>query len=252
MQWAEIKLFLDEKTEQYNQNSFIESDPVSIPHLFTNREDIEISGFLAATISWGNRKAILKSARVLMELLDYQPYQFVCDARSTDLARLKKFVYRTFNASDAETFILSLRNIYLYHGGLEKAMLSHPQDLKQSLIYFRHLFFEGNDPGHASKHLADVSKNASAKRLNMFLRWMVRNDNNGVDFGIWKSLSPASLYLPLDLHTGNVSRKLGLLARTQNDWKAVEEITNNLRLLDPQDPVKYDFALFGLGIFEHF
>jgi uncharacterized protein (TIGR02757 family) len=252
MQREEIKSFLDEKAEQYNQISFIETDPVSIPHLFTEKEDIEIAGFLTATISWGNRKAILKSARVLMELLDYQPYQFICDASSTDLARLKKFVYRTFNASDAETFILSLRNIYLQHGSLEKAMLTHPHDLKQSLIHFRHLFFEANEPGHASKHLADVSKNASAKRLNMFLRWMVRNDNKGVDFGIWNSIPQASLYLPLDLHTGNVSRKLGLLTRTQNDWKAVEEITGNLRQLDPSDPVKYDFALFGLGIFEHF
>lgn len=252
MEFLEIVEFLNEKVVLYNQPQFIESDPISIPHAFTQKEDVEISGFLAATLAWGNRKAIIKSANYLMTLLDHQPYEFVMHAAESDLKRFEKFVYRTFNGEDALFFVKALQHIYRKHHGLESVFTKgFDGDLKSALIYFRSLFM-GDHTVRTSKHMANVLKGSSAKRLNMFLRWMIRNDNCGVDFGIWKSLSSADLYLPLDVHTGNVSRKLGLLNRKQSDWKAVEEVTNQLRKMDATDPVKYDFALFGLGIFEKF
>jgi len=247
-----IKELLEEKYLQYNAADFIENDPIGIPHLFSKKEDIEIAGFLAATIAWGNRKSIIKNASNLMNLMDDAPHDFILNYSPKELLRFKTFVHRTFNGTDVIFFISSLRNIYKDHYGLEnafaKGMKSKDVDVKNAIIHFRNLFLETKHQKRSEKHVSDPEKNSSSKRLCMYLRWMVRDDKKGVDFGIWKKIKPSQLCLPLDVHTGNVSRKLGLLARTQNDWKAVEEITHVLRQLDPKDPVKYDFALFGLGV----
>jgi uncharacterized protein (TIGR02757 family) len=254
MSGDELRDFLDFKVAQYNTPSFIELDPISIPHQFSKKEDVEIAAFLSATLSWGNRKAILKSANQLMQLMHNEPYAFVMAASDDELAKLRKFVYRTFNGDDAVFFVMVLRRLYQHHGGLEPVFAEKWQlGAWHALSHFRSLFFvDSGNLNHASKHVANVEKGASAKRLNMFLRWMVRKDANGVDFGLWHHLGAQNLYLPLDLHTGNVSRQLGLLTRKQNDWKAVEEVTTLLRQLDSTDPIKYDFALFGLGIYENF
>ena len=247
----ELREFLEFKSTQYNVPEFIATDPVSIPRQFTQREDIEIAGFFAATMAWGNRPAILKALHQLMLMMDNAPSEFIRLSSESDLQRLHKFVYRTFNGLDAVCFVRALKQVYNEYGSLENAFaLDSGGDVKKAMELFRQRFFAHNVPGHAGKHLADVASGSAGKRLNMFLRWMVRK--GPVDFGIWNAFSIASLYLPLDLHTGNVSRKLGLLTRKQNDWKAVDEVTANLRLLDPLDPVKYDFALFGLGIYEKF
>ncbi len=249
-----MKDFLDEKVELYNRPAFIEEDPVSIPHLFSRREDIEISGLLSAVIAWGQRKTILGNARKLMQWMDFAPFDFITGFSEKDLHPFRNFVHRTFNDSDCIAFLVALKNIYLGKKGLENLFKTDPghPSLKESISRFREVFFETPHEPRTEKHLADPMRNASAKRLNMFLRWMVRKDNKGVDFGIWKGISQADLMCPLDLHTGNVARKLGLLHRRQSDWKAVEELTGQLRKFDPDDPVKYDFALFGLGIYERF
>lgn len=251
----ELKDFLEEKTFRYNSPSFIEDDPISIPHRYSKKEDIEISGLLAAVIAWGNRKAILASAARLMGLMDDSPYEFIMHHTASDLTRFKKFVHRTFNGNDTIYFIRSLKNIYCNHGGMEGIFKAHisrsDADLSPALSGFKTIFYELPD-ARTQKHLPDPLQNSSAKRMNMFLRWMVRKDKQGVDFGLWKFISPSQLSMPLDVHTGNVARKLGLLKRKQNDWKAVTELTGLLRGFDPNDPVKYDFALFGLGIFEKF
>ena len=251
----EIKEFLDEKYSFYNQLKFIESDPIQVPHLFSLKEDIEISAVLTATIAWGRRSLIIKKALELMRLMENNPYEFLMNARQEDIRRFEKFQYRTFKGEDAVYFIKSLQNIYVNHGGLQKIFESvyfRNENTFEALKRFREVFFSLDPPARTLKHLADVNKGASAKRLNMFLRWMVRRDNRGVDFGLWEKIHASSLMMPLDVHTGNVSRKLGILQRKQNDWKAVEELTGNLRKYDPSDPVKYDFALFGLGVFENF
>lgn len=250
----EIKIFLDEKVEQYNTPCFIETDPVQIPHAFNHKEDIEIAGFLTATISWGNRKSILKNAKRLMHLMGDAPADFVLNASSKDLETLEGFVHRTFNATDLKCFVLALRHIYKNHGGLERIFTEHSTSLstQPAIHIFRKLFFEVPHFRRTEKHVSDPFKNSAAKRINMFLRWMVRKDFAGVDFGIWKGIPPSSLSCPLDVHSGKVARKLGLLHRMQNDAKAVQELDLNLRKLDPLDPVKYDFALFGLGVFEKF
>ncbi len=249
----ELKNFLDEKYELYNRPSFIESDPISIPHKFIRKEDIEISAFFSATIAWGQRPTIIKNAIRLMELMDNDPYQFILTSGAKDWKQFKGFAHRTFQYEDVIYFIQSLQNIYLRYGGLENVFSRESKkDIKNGIQHFRETFLEMNPKGRTAKHIANTEKNASAKRINMFLRWMVRNDRRGVDFGLWKSISPALLYCPLDLHSGRVARKLGLLQRDQDDWKAVNELTQNLRTLDNSDPVKYDFALFGLGIFENF
>jgi uncharacterized protein (TIGR02757 family) len=251
--YDQVKELLDQKYLVYCQNGFIADDPISIPHLFSRKEDIEIASFLTATISWGQRATILKSARHLLKLLDYSPYEFTLQAGKNELRMLELFRHRTFNGTDCKFFVESLKNIYVNHGGLEKAFNKPGNDeIKSSIMHFRDIFFSIPFPARTMKHIADPSAGASAKRINMFLRWMVRTDENGVDFGIWKSISPAQLYCPLDIHTGNVARKLGLISRKQNDWKALEELMVHLRYFDPLDPVKYDFALFGLGIFEKF
>jgi len=251
----ELKEFLDDRVDRYNSPEFIETDPIQIPHSFSLREDIEISGFLAATIAWGQRRSIITNARKLMGLMGNDPYNFVMEANEYQLKRLETFVHRTFQGADCVFFVRSLQNIYRRYDGLERVFTSayrKNNDIVSALSGFRNVFFETESLPRTLKHVSDVTKGASAKRLNMFLRWMVRKDNRGVDFGLWNSIPSSALYLPLDLHTGNVARKLCILKRKQNDWKAVDEVTQNLRKFDPDDPVKYDFALFGLGIFEKF
>ncbi|OBX23797.1 uncharacterized protein (TIGR02757 family) [Gelidibacter algens] len=254
MKKQELKEFLDLKVTAYNHPRFIESDPIQVPHEFSEKEDIEIAGFLTATISWGNRKSIITNAKKMMTLLDQAPFDFVMNHDTNDLEKLRGFVHRTFNDDDFIHFIKSLKHIYSQHGGLEAVFSKHSEAFStQSAIHqFKKQFFEIEHLSRTQKHVSDPLKNSAAKRINMFLRWMVRDDTNGVDFGIWKTLSPAQLSCPLDVHSGNVARSLGLLKRTQNDGKAVIELDNALRKLDKNDPVKYDFALFGLGVFEDF
>jgi uncharacterized protein (TIGR02757 family) len=249
----ELFYLLEAKYEQYNRPEFIETDPISVPHHFTRKEDIEIAAFLTATISWGNRPSIVKDADKLLRMMEFSPYEFILHSGRKETERFESFYHRTFNGSDCIFFLESLKNIYQNHEGLESLFL--PDDttgIKGALCHFRSIFLENDHPRRSEKHIADPFRGASAKRLLMFLRWMVRNDHRGVDFGLWKNISPHLLMCPLDIHSGNVSRKLGLLKRKQNDWKAVEELTETLRQFDPEDPVKYDFALFGLGVFEHF
>jgi uncharacterized protein (TIGR02757 family) len=251
---SELKEFLDEKFELYNRPSFIELDPISIPHRYSKKEDIEISGFLAATIAWGNRKMILKNAERMMALLNDSPFDFIMNSDEQDLERIEGFVHRTFNSLDLIYFLKALKNIYKTKGGLESIFNEHKPDesLKTSIHNFYMLFFELPHSKNTERHVSDPFKGSAAKKLNMFLRWMVRSDNHGVDFGIWKKISPSKLYIPLDLHSGNTARSLGLLKRKQNDWKAVEELNSVLSEFDPSDPVKYDFALFGIGVNEKF
>jgi len=249
----DILVLLNNKVEQYNTVNFIESDPISIPHLFTKKEDIEISGFLTSVISWGRRTAILKSAKHMMELMDYSPYDFLVNSNPDEFKRFESFVYRTFNADDCIFLLTALREIYQKNNSLEKIatesfntngkIIDVITGIRTALLQTPHL-------KRSEKHLANPLNGSAAKRVNMFLRWMVRNDNNGVDFGIWKNILPAKLICPLDVHSGNVARKLGLLTRKQNDWKAAEELTSVLMSFDKEDPVKYDYALFGMGVFE--
>ncbi|MDG2151844.1 MAG: TIGR02757 family protein [Polaribacter sp.] len=254
MNQKELKEFLDEKVILYNNQKFIDSDPIQIPHQYYKKEDIEIAAFLTATISWGNRKMIIKNASKLMSLLDNSPYDFVINHQESDLKSLENFVHRTFNSTDLQQFIKSLQHIYLNYQGLEKVMIVKGKETsyKNAIHYLKKVFFEISHQQRTQKHISDPLKNSAAKRINMFLRWMVRNDKAGVDFGIWKTHSPANLSCPLDVHSGNVARKLKLLLRKQNDWKALAELDHKLRKLDKKDPVKYDFALFGLGVFEKF
>jgi uncharacterized protein (TIGR02757 family) len=248
----DLKSLLDEAHDLYNSRDFIELDPILIPHAFSKKEDIEIAGFLSASIAWGNRKSILQNANKLLEYMDHSPYDFVLHHNKTNLKPFYNFVHRTFNGTDCVFFIQALKHVYKHHGGLEKAFSASPKssndDLKIRLHNFRKRLLEVNHASRSEKHISDPLKNSASKRLNMFLRWMVRKDKRGVDFGIWKSISPSELRIPLDVHTANISRQLGLLNRKQNDWKAVEELTASLRMFNPDDPVKYDFALFGLGV----
>lgn len=253
-QFLELKDFLDEKVVQYNNPGFIASDPIQIPHQFSIKEDIEIAGFLTATIAWGNRKMIIQNAQKMMDLMDRSPYDFVLNHSKKDLKTFKSFVHRTFNAQDLKFFIAALQNVYNNHKGLEYVFNTQPDETsyQHSISRFKSLFFNLEHLSRTEKHISDPLKNSAAKRINMFLRWMVRKDAAGVDFGLWESHQQRLLSCPLDVHSGNVARKLNLLKRTQNDWKAVEELDELLRKMDINDPVKYDFALFGLGVFEKF
>jgi uncharacterized protein (TIGR02757 family) len=254
MKRAELKEFLDAKVVQYNNPKFLDSDPVRIPHGFSKKEDIEISAFLTATIAWGNRKSIINNAKRLMELLDHAPYDFILNHQEGDFEKLSGFVHRTFNGVDLSYFVKSLKNIYSKHGGLEQAFGkgATSKSVQPAISAFKKTFFELPHRTRSTKHISDPLKGSAAKRINMFLRWMVRDNRTGVDFGLWKNISPAQLSCPLDVHSGNVARKLKILRRKQNDAKAVEELDTKLRSFDPHDPVKYDFALFGLGVFEKF
>ncbi|MHC5201612.1 TIGR02757 family protein [Myroides sp. LJL119] len=247
-----LKEFLDQKVILYNNPSFIEDDPISIPHGYSLKQDIEISGFLSATIAWGNRKMIIKNAQRMMQIMGNSPYDFVMSHNQKHLDDLTGFVHRTFQDVDLKTFIVSLKNIYQNKQGLENIFNQYPLDLQKGISEFKKVFFEIEHETRTLKHISDPLNKSAAKRINMFLRWMVRQDNNGVDFGIWKSISPSQLSCPLDVHSGNVARKLGILKRKQNDSKALLELDLALREMDPVDPVKYDFALFGLGAIEKF
>ncbi len=250
----EIKMFLDEKVNQFNNPNFIDSDPIQIPHSFELKEDIEISGFLVATIAWGNRKMIIKNAKTMVELMGNSPFDFVMEHNEKQLEKLNGFVHRTFNDNDFKYFIKSLQNIYKNHQGMEKIFSKHQTDesILPSITAFKKIFFSLNHLKRTTKHVSDPQSGSASKRLNMMLRWFVRDDNKGVDFGIWKNIPATILSCPLDVHSGNVARQFGLLTRKTNDLKALNELDTNLRLLDPNDPVKYDFALFGLGVFDKF
>lgn len=254
MNQKELKVFLDEKVLQYNQLDFIESDPIQIPHQYHLKEDIEIAGFLAATIAWGNRTMIIKNGKRMMDYMGNNPYDFILNHKQEHLDQMEGFVHRTFNSIDIQYFIKGLQHLYTSHDGLEGifSKYSTKTDTQESIHQLKKHFFEIAHPSRTTKHISDPKKGSAAKRINMFLRWMVRQDNTGVDFGIWKNVAPSALSCPLDVHSGNVARKLGLLKRKQNDGKALLELDTNLRKLDSNDPVKYDFALFGLGVFEGF
>ncbi len=254
MNQKERKVFLDEKVLQYNQFDFIESDPIQIPHQYQLKEDIEIAGFLAATIAWGNRTMIIKNGKRMMDYMGNNPYDFILNHKQEHLDQMEGFVHRTFNSIDIQYFVKGLQHLYTTHDGLEGVFskYSTKTDTQEAIHQLKKHFFEIAHPSRTTKHISDPKKGSAAKRINMFLRWMVRQDNTGVDFGIWKNIAPSALSCPLDVHSGNVARKLGLLKRKQNDGKALLELDTNLRKLDPNDPVKYDFALFGLGVFEGF
>tara|TARA_B110000003_G_scaffold266026_1_gene292496 strand:+ start:7955 stop:8725 length:771 start_codon:yes stop_codon:yes gene_type:complete len=250
----ELKNFLELKVETYNRASFIKSDPIQIPHLYSKKEDIEIAGFLSATIAWGNRKMIIRNSKRMMEIMENSPFDFIMNHSDRDLESISDFVHRTFNSIDFQYFIKSIQNIYKNHKGLENILkpFEGEENYQNSIANFKNIFFQLPHETRTEKHISNPLKNSAAKRIHMFLRWMVRKDRMGVDFGIWKTHSPAYLSCPLDLHSGNVARKLGILKRKQNDWKAVYELDTKLREFDKIDPVKYDFALFGLGVFEKF
>lgn len=251
---SDLKAFLDEKYIQYNNPEFIQSDPIQVPHLFSKPEDIEIAGFLVATIAWGQRKTIINNALKMMELMDQAPYEFVVHHKSKDLRHFFGFVHRTFNSDDLVWVVTALKVIYSNHASLSELFQpkEDEQNLKNGIDRFRNAMLATTHEKRSQKHVSSPAKGSASKRLMMYLRWMVRQDRSGVDFGIWKNISPALLSCPLDVHSSNVARKLGLLQRKQNDWKAVEELDVQLRKLDPRDPSKYDYSLFGLGVFEGF
>lgn len=255
MNREELRAFLDEKADRFNWPGFIEHDPVSIPHLFSAKQDIEIAGLFAATIACGQRITILNNSRWLMERMDHAPGQFVMDYTAADLDKLKTFRHRTFNFTDLSYFLRFLRHHYDSHDSLEDLFVPPPgsETIEQGLVEFHNQFFSlKGAPQRTRKHVATPVRKSACKRLNMFLRWMVRNDGRGVDFGIWKQIRPRQLVCPCDLHVERVARKLGLLRRKNLDWQAALELTAQLRRFDPEDPVKYDFALFGLGVEEEF
>lgn len=240
---------LEEKYLLYANADFIDTDPIQIPRQFSKKEDVEIAGFLAATIAWGQRVSIIKNAKRLVELMDHAPHDFVLNHQPSDRKRFKGFVHRTFSEVDAMYFMEALQHIYQHKNGLESCF-AQGKNAQERIANFHHTFFEIDHLTRTKKHVSNPAKGSSAKRLNMYLRWMVRPAKEGVDFGIWTKIPTSELMLPLDVHTGNVARKLGLLTRKQDDWKAVEELTAQLSTFDPSDPVKYDYALFGIGAFE--
>ena len=254
MNYKELKDFLELKVEQYHRPEFLKDDPICIPHHFKKKEDIEISGFLTATIAWGNRKSIVKSATRLMELMEWEPYRFIMEYQPDKDDTFSGFVHRTFKEEDLRYFVCALKHLYTNYGGLEPIFARYEthSNLQLAITAFKRHFFELNHPRRSTKHISDPGKGSAAKRINMFLRWMIRSNTGGVDFGLWDRLKPSQLSCPLDIHSGRVARKLGLLVRKQNDARAVAELDHNLRKLDPEDPVKFDFALFGLGVFEKF
>ncbi len=248
-----IKSLLEEKAAKFNTPAFIENDPVQIPHSFSVRENIEISGFLAATLAWGRRDMIIKNTLDLVSRMDKNPIDFLLYMEDRDLRIFKDFKHRTFNDEDCMFFIKSLSRLYKSGEGLQESFMKGYRirnSIQDAILSFRNEFLMTGHPQRSIKHLADPTRGSACKRLNLFLRWMVRKDEGGVDFGLWSGIATADLYIPLDIHTGNTARQLGLLNRKQNDWKAVEELTGELRRLDPEDPVKYDYALFGMGIFD--
>lgn len=249
----ELKGFLDSKVEIYNQPSFIKDDPVSIPHLFSKKQDIEIAGFFAAVFAWGNRTTIINKSKELMRLMDMRPHEFCLNEDLGRLKRLLDFKHRTFNATDLLYFVEFLQYHYRNNDSLETAFTKWGDSAEQMLTGFHHYFFSLEDvPPRTKKHIATPEKKSNCKRLNMFLRWMVRDDNKGVDFGIWKNIQPSQLICPIDVHVARVAKRFNLLQRKQTDWNAAIELTEQLKKLDPHDPAKYDFALFGLGVIDKY
>lgn len=251
MEHDELGSLLEALYDKYNRAEFIEADPVSVPHRFTEPDDREIAGFLAATIAWGNRRSIVRNGCRMMQYMDNAPAEFVRHASDREIDALAGFVHRTFNGSDLRDFVLALRALCLRYGGIGSFFESRYAALRNMaavLADFRREFFSAPHAPRCEKHLSSVEKGAACKRLNMYLRWMVRRDDRGVDFGLWRSIPMSALYLPLDVHSGDMARALGLLSRRQNDWRAVELTTAALRVFDPQDPVRFDYALFGAGV----
>lgn len=247
-----LRKFLNEKVDFYNQPSFIQDDPICIPHLFTKQQDIEIAGFFAAIFAWGNRTTIINKSKELMQLMDMQPHQFCLNNNRGGLKRLSGFKHRTFTADDLYYFIEFFHEHYSKYDSLETAFFPrNGMTVEEGLNHFKNYFFSFEHLKRTEKHVSSPKQKSSCKRLNMYLRWMVRDDNKGVDFGIWKNLSPADLICPLDVHVSRIARQYGLLHRKQDDWEAALELTANLRTLDKNDPVKYDFALFGTGVMEN-
>lgn len=251
-----LQVFFNRKVKEYNHPSFIETDPICIPHLFSTKQDIEIAGFFAAIFAWGNRRTIINKSLELMQLMEMQPYAFCLHASDDALKSLLHFKHRTFNATDLLYCIAFFKQHYQQYDSLEYAFLPNQKNadsIKAALTYFHHYFFSLEDaPLRTRKHISTPEKGSSCKRLNMFLRWMVRRDNKGVDFGIWTKIKPSQLICPIDVHVARVAKRFSLLERTQTDWLAAEELTNYLKKLDPKDPAKYDFALFGLGVIEKY
>ena len=250
--FEELRDFLEEQFDRYNRPAFIESDPISIPHQYQKKQDIEISGFVAAVLAWGQRKTIINKCREFFSYMDNAPHDFILHHQEDDLKPFLNFKHRTFNATDALYFIAFFRHFYQQHNSLEEAfwlgMNEDSPTVETGLIHFHHLFFSlPNFPARTRKHVATPERNSACKRLNMYLRWMVRQDDRGVDFGIWRNIRPAQLICPCDVHVDRVARQLDLITRKQTDWRTAVELTENLRKFDPADPVKYDFALFGLG-----
>ncbi|KIA90292.1 hypothetical protein OC25_24890 [Pedobacter kyungheensis] len=283
MQFLELKNFLDHKVAQYNRPDFIANDPVCIPHLFEQKQDIEIAGFFAAVLAWGQRKTIINKCRELLNRMDNAPYDFALNHSDNDLKRLLNFKHRTFNDTDLLYFISFFKMHYSHFESLEQAFIPKQEvfldaylevsdgagglfnasevclagqlqvSIEQCLNYFRAYFFSLDDfPHRTKKHISSPKQKSTCKRLNMFLRWMVRADDKGVDFGIWNTLKPKDLICPCDVHVDRVARLLGLINRKQTDWLTAVELTNHLKEFDPLDPVKYDFALFGLGVEKEF
>lgn len=248
MDKQKIKYFLDKEVKRYNRTEFIANDPISIPHRFSKLQDIEIIGFWVAMLAWGNRKSIIASGNRLVELMDGAPYDFVLNHHEKDLKRFLDFKHRTFNATDTLYFIDFFKQHYTLHESLEAAFIKKMED-ENRLSEFHNYFFSLEDaPQRTRKHIATPARNSTCKRLNMFLRWMVRKDTNGVDFGLWKKIKPSELYIPLDVHVDRTARKLGLIKRKQTDWQTVIELTEVLKQFDHKDPVKYDYALFGISV----
>ena len=257
MKHNQLKTFLDTKVDEYNRLSFIVKDPISIPHLYSKKQDIEIAALFASVFAWGNRTTIINKSKELMQRMDHAPHDFCLNHGDDDLKKLLDFKHRTFNTTDLLYFVAFLRHHYSYHNSLEKAfshwMNKSDSTIENALIGFHDYFFSLEDyPLRTKKHIASPAKKSNCKRLNMFLRWMVRKDNNGVDFGIWNEIKPSQLVCPVDVHVSRVAKKLGLLQRQQTDWLAATELTTVLKSFDETDPVKYDFALFGLGAIDKY
>jgi uncharacterized protein (TIGR02757 family) len=256
-EWEELKSFLDSKVKQYNQPAFVDHDPILIPHAYTKKEDIEITAFWAATLAWGQRVTIIRKCQELFQMMDNAPYDFIMHHNEADLKPFLQFKHRTFNDLDTLYFISSLKRIYQELGSLEQAFAiginKNDRHVGQGLAHFHDYFFAMEEAPHRTrKHVATPLRKSACKRLNMFLRWMVRKDHRGVDFGIWNQIEMHQLVCPCDLHVDRVARNLGLIRRKQTDWQMALELTESLKMLDPKDPVKYDFALFGLGIEEKY
>lgn len=249
--WLELKSFLDEKVDRFNRPDFIEADPIAIPHQFTKLQDREISGLFAATLAWGQRVTIIRKCNELMALMDHDPYAFIVNHTAQDLRIFERFKHRTFNLTDTLYFIAFLQWFYSHHESLEEAFLvdAGADSIQDGLVRFHQLFFSlPEHPERTRKHVATPDRKSTCKRLNMYLRWMVRRDNHGVDFGVWRKITPAQLICPCDVHVDRVARHLKLIKRKQTDWLTAVELTHQLKTFDKDDPVKYDFALFGLGV----